>query len=69
MKHKREKGYGVKRQERYPDALTAQSRAGSLRMHEHASHVTVRAMLEGFEVSFSVAKWYRDELERAGGKL
>ena len=69
MKRKREKGYWVKRQERCPDSQTAQSRAGGLRMHDYTSDVVVRATLEGFEVSYSVAKWYLDELERAGGRL
>jgi hypothetical protein len=69
MKHKRVKGYWLKRQERYPDALKAQSRAGSLRMHEHTSHVRVRPTKDGFEVSFSIAKWYLDELPKAGGVL
>jgi hypothetical protein len=69
MKRKREKGYWVKRQERYANAVTAQTRAGGLRMHDHTSHVVVRATPEGFEVSYSVAKWYLDELERAGGRL
>jgi hypothetical protein len=69
MKRKREKGYWIKRQERYSDVVKAQARAGGLRMHDHTSHVVVRATREEFEVSFSVAKWYLDELERAGGRL
>jgi hypothetical protein len=69
MTHKREKGYWLKRQEQYADAAKAQSRAGSLRMHDHTSHVTVRAAEEGFVVSYSVAKWYLEELEKARGVL
>lgn len=69
MKKRREKDYWEKRTERYSNAGVAQARAGSLRLHEHVSHVTVRACADGFEVSFSVAKWYLEELHKAGGKL
>jgi hypothetical protein len=69
MKDKRVKGYWLKRQEHYAAAEKAQSRGGSLRMHDHTARVTVRATKEGYVVFFSVAKWYLEELEKAGGVL
>jgi hypothetical protein len=69
MSHKREKNYWVKKTERYANAPAAQARAGSLRLHEHTSHIQVRRTAEGFEVSYSVARWYLEELERVGGRL
>ena len=66
MRSKREKGYWVKRTERYTDAKRAKDRAGSLRLHEHISHVTVERKEDGFEVSYSVAQWYLDDLKGAG---
>ena len=69
MKRKREKGYWDKRTERFSNGAAARSRAGALRSHEHVAHVTVRKEGAEYVVSYSVAKWYLDELEKAGLKL
>jgi hypothetical protein len=69
MRSKREKGYWLKKKERYPSAAAARARAGSLRLHEHTAHVQVHPAAEGFEVSYSVAEWYLEELKRAAGRL
>ena len=69
MRRKREKDYWIKKTERYPNASAAKDRAGSLRLHEHTSHIQVQATANGHEVSYSVAKWYLEELERAGARL
>jgi len=66
MRHKREKDYWVKKSEKCADADGAQSRAASLRMHDHTSHVQVRPAAEGYDVSYSVARWYLGELKLAG---
>ena len=69
MAHKREKGYWLKQTEVHPSSAEAQTRAGALRMHEHVMHVKVRAVEADYEVSYSVAKWYWDQLKEAGIKL
>jgi len=69
MRRKLEKGYGVKKKEQYPNAAAAQVRAGNLRTHEHTSHVQVRPAADGYVVSYSVARCYFDELERASTHL
>jgi len=69
MKPKREKNYWDKRTERFADGTQAKSRAGSLRAHEHVSHVTVQRSGDEYVVSYSVAKWYAQELEKAGVQL
>jgi hypothetical protein len=38
-------------------------------MHEHTAHVQVRPIEDGYQVSYSVARWYLEELERAGARL
>jgi hypothetical protein len=69
MKRKRDKDYWVKKTERYPDVRAAQDRAGALRLHEHTSHIKVQPTDDGAEVSYSVAGWYLEELEKAGLRL
>ena len=69
MKRKREKGYWVKRSERFPTATAAQSRAGSLRLHEHTAHVRVQPAGDGYEVSYAVAAWYIEQWESVGARL
>ena len=69
MRRKREKDYWIKKSESYANAASAQARAGSLRMHEHTSHVQVRPTDDGFEVSYSVARWHLEALEQAGARL
>lgn len=69
MRNKREKNYWLKKTERFRDSRSAKSRAKYLRTQEHVSHVTVSKEKEEHLVSYSIAKWYADELEQAGGKL
>ncbi|MFH0980935.1 MAG: hypothetical protein V2A79_05290 [Planctomycetota bacterium] len=69
MKRKRTKDYWEKRTERFADGAPAQSRAGSLRTCGHVSHVTVRKDGDAYVVTYSVARWYLEELHNAGGKL
>ena len=66
MKRKKQKGYWVKRTERFQDGSQAKSRAAELRQHKHISHVIVQRTSEQYEVSYAVAKFYLEELERAG---
>ena len=69
MDRKREKGYWLKQTETYASGRQAQERAAHLRQQEHVSHVTVRGKQDTFEVGYSVAKWYAEELERIGLQL
>ncbi len=69
MKRKREKNYWEKRTERFADGATAQSRAGTLRMHEHVAHVKVIKKDYEYVVAYSVAKWYLEELAKAKATL
>lgn len=69
MKAKREKGYWEKRTERFTMGAKAQERAGALRMHEHVSHVKVSQEEREYVVSYSVAKWYLEELRKSGCRL
>jgi hypothetical protein len=69
MKRNREKGYWEKRTERFAEGAAAQERAGRLRMHEHVAHVKVSQESREYLVSYSVAKWYLEELTQAKGKL
>lgn len=66
MRSRKEKGYWQKCREAFRESAAAQSRAGALRAHEHVSHVTVDKMDDAYVVSYSVAKWYLDELRAAG---
>jgi hypothetical protein len=69
MRRKKEKGYWQKRTERFPDGSAAKSRAETLRSHPHVAHVQVDREGRGYVVSYSVAQWYVEELERAGVTL
>lgn len=69
MIRKREKNYWEKRSEPFAESAAARSRAGILRSNEHVTHVTVRKQGTEHVVSYSVAKWYLDELKNAGLKL
>ena len=68
VKHK-VKDYWEKRTERFCEGPAAQERAGRLRMHEHVTHVKVHQENREYVVSYSVAKWYLEELTKAKGKL
>ncbi len=65
----RVKNYWEKRTQRFAKGAAAQSRAGELRMHEHVAHVKVAKTDSEYIVSYSVAKWYVGELNKAGAKL
>ena len=67
MKRNREKGHWEKRSERFAVGAAAQERAGRLRMHEHVAHVKVSHDGQEYLVSYSVAKWYLEELTQAKG--
>jgi hypothetical protein len=69
MSSKREKGYWIKRTERFTSSEAARSRAGHLRSQEHVSHVKVQPGKEGFEVSYAVAEWYVTAMQQAGVRL
>ncbi|MGF1579124.1 MAG: hypothetical protein ACFCD0_07145 [Gemmataceae bacterium] len=69
MSRKRVKNYWVKKVERFTTHKAAQDRAGAIRTHEHAGHVQVQPSADGFQVSYSVARWYVEELERVGVRL
>ena len=68
-RQKRHKGYWIKKKEVYPSGTLAKSRASELRRHEYISHVIVEKKSDDYEVSFSIAKFYMEELEKAGVKL
>ncbi len=65
----REKDYWLKKSEKYGDKATARARATLLRQDQHVSHVIVEKQGESYVVNFSVAKFYQEELDRAGVKL
>jgi len=69
VKRRREKNYWEKRTERFSDGAKAQSRAGTLRMHEHVTHVKVSKSKDEYVVAYSVAKWYVEELAKARSSL
>lgn len=69
MKRKKEKEYWLKRKELFPVGTDAHSRAAELRNCEHVAHVRVTNEDAVYVVSYSVAKWYLADLDRAGIKL
>ena len=69
MNVKRQKGYWVKKAETFPNLAKARSRALELRGHEHVVHVKVKKQGQEYRVGYSVAKWYLEELDRAGVEL
>jgi hypothetical protein len=75
-KNKREKGYWLKQKESFKSGDKAKERAGMLRIHEHVSHVlmdkkedSLNLNNDKYIVSYSVAKWYIEDLNRAGISL
>lgn len=66
MRPKKEKDFWYHRRERFGNGTAARSRAGLLRAREHVSHVKVEKADDAYVVSYSVAKWYLDELRAAG---
>lgn len=70
LKRKKEKGFWDKRSEHFDTGAKANRRAAELRTHEHVAHVLVDGTeKEGYVVSYSVAKWYLEELKKAGVTL
>jgi hypothetical protein len=69
MRRKKEKGYWEKRTEPFSDGASARSRAGSLRSHKRVTHVHVDKEGAGYVVSYSVAKWYLEELMKSRMKF
>lgn len=69
MRQEREKPYWVKKIERCPNVETACLRAGKIRIHGHTSQVQVRQLSDGFQVCYSVARWYLEQLNRDGLRL
>jgi len=69
MHRKKEKEYWIKRTEQHVSSDAANARATGLRMHDHTSQVQIRRNANGYEVSYSVAKSYLDELAKARVRL
>ena len=69
MRRKREKGYWEKRTETFATGTEAKARAARLRAEENVAHVLVDRQGEDYAVSYSVAKWYLEELAKAGIRL
>jgi hypothetical protein len=69
MRKKKVKGYWVKLSEEFTNGQEAKARAGELRIREHVAHVKVDKVGKKYIVSYSVAKWYLEELSKAGLKL
>ena len=65
MKKKKEKGYWKKQAQSFTDSGKAKERAATLRTHGPVAHVQVSGTDAGYRVSYSVAKWYLEELKRA----
>jgi hypothetical protein len=66
MKKQKQKGYWEKKTERFSNGSKAKSRAKHLRSYEHIQHVIVDKHNEDYVVTYSVAKWYIEEINRAG---
>ncbi len=68
---RREKGYWAKRKELFMDGTSARVRAGTLRLHDgdKVSHVKMAREEDGYLVTYSVAKEWLAEYEKAGNKL
>lgn len=64
MRRKRQKGYWLKKSERFSKGSKAKARAGYLREFEQIAHVIVEKSDNEYLVKYSVAKWYAEELER-----
>jgi len=69
MRQKKVKGFWVKKVEKYKEGSEAKSRARYLRDNSNISHVVVRKRKDFYEVRYSVAGHYLEELEKAGISL
>jgi len=68
-RQKRVKGYWLKKKERFSNSEKARRRAGDLRVSEHVAHVKTFKQDDSYMVTYSVAKWYLEELEKSGLSL
>jgi len=66
MRHKRVKGFWLKRKEVFKNGADAKSRAGTLRLNQHISHVIVEKIEKEYRVNYSIAKWYFEEISALG---
>ncbi len=66
MKRERVKNYWSKKKETYNTGREARARAASLRVHAHTAHISFDREGDVYVVRYSAAKWWLEELERAG---
>ena len=69
MRRKKEKDYWRQMRETFASSQAAQTRAGVLRSYEHVSRVHVSGAGNKFIVEYSVAGWFMEAMEKAGGTL
>ena len=69
MSHRRQKDYWEKRTERFDTGTQARTRAAELRNREHVSHVKMNRESDDYVVTYSVARWYVEELAKASVRL
>jgi hypothetical protein len=71
IRKKKVKGYWIKKQEVFANGAEAKSRAGYLRTyaHDQVAHVTMKKVDENYIVTYSVAKWFLEQLRSVGGRL
>ena len=63
---RRQKGYWSKHKESFASRNKAKLRAAALRLHEHTAHVILDRDGEGYVVRYSAAKWWLEEMSKAG---
>ncbi len=68
-RRQRTKNYWSKQKEQYQDGRKARDRARFLRTYEHIEHVHVDKESEQYIVRYSVARWWLEEIKKAGIKL
>ena len=69
MRRKREKGYWEKRMETFSTGTEAKARAARLPTDQNVAHVHLDRKGQEYVVSYSVAKWYLEELRKADIQL
>lgn len=69
MKRKRVKAYWLKQKEAFTTGSEAKARAGYLREYKEIQHVIVERVEDGYQVKYSIAKWYHEQLEELGIRL
>ena len=68
-RRQRTKNYWSKRKEQFNNGRKARERGRMLRTYEHIEHVHVDKEDEVYVVRYSAARWWLEELEKAGIKL